>query len=79
MDAMDDVNVDGRKVDTDYGIIARVPDVDFLPSVSTSTYWEGNYVPEVGYARHSNYIHNRDASGPLLLSHRRQPSPNNML
>ena len=34
-DAVADVNVDGRKVDTDDGIIARVPYVDFLPSVST--------------------------------------------
>ena len=78
-DAIAEVNVDGRKVDTDDGIIARVPDVDFLPSVSTSAYREGNYAPEVGYARHSNCIHNGDTSGPLLLSHRRQPSPNNML
>ncbi len=78
-DAVADVHVDGRKVDTDDGIIARVPYVDFLHSVSTSAYREGNYAPEVGYARHSNCIHNGDTSGPLLLSHRRQPFPNNML
>ncbi len=35
-DAIAEVNVDGRKVDADDGIIDRVPDVDFLPSVSTS-------------------------------------------